>query len=233
MDDFNILDYDEAELDADMEQLTQDQPVNQSELELANSVIKEKNGNNSHEDRVEFYFNPGGQMQCPIDDCGASRFASRAKFLRHWEEKHTKFGVKYSCSIAGCRVSCRRKYDIKMQLSKMHFITDQVRLEDAVAKCTKTAQENKGFINPGVLVYRNRKATAVSSHITPTPTVSTKPAVTTSTPTVTSTTTSTDHTTVTPSASVIVDSLTTPEDNEGPEFTYPFRSNSLRSLPYH
>ncbi|VDI67218.1 Hypothetical predicted protein [Mytilus galloprovincialis] len=125
----DVLEYNEEEMETEMSELTKS---------------------------IEFFFKPGGRMQCPVDDCGAKSFENRTKYQRHWEEKHTMKCVKYECSVAGCLASCRRKHDIKIHLVRQHYMTDMRLIQSAVEKCQKTQRNNKGFIDPGFFIYKNR-----------------------------------------------------------------------------
>ncbi|XP_071180040.1 uncharacterized protein [Mytilus edulis] len=129
MENQDVLEYNEEEMDTEMSELTKS---------------------------IEFFFKPGGRMQCPVEDCGAKSFENRTKYQRHWEEKHTMKCVKYECSVAGCLASCRRKHDIKIHLVRQHYMTDMRLIQSAVEKCQKTQRNNKGFIDPGFFIYKNR-----------------------------------------------------------------------------
>ncbi|CAG2247674.1 unnamed protein product [Mytilus edulis] len=48
------------------------------------------------ENRIEFFYTTI-TMQCPIDGCNAGRFGSKAKYQRHWDEKHLYLTISYSC----------------------------------------------------------------------------------------------------------------------------------------
>ncbi|CAG2237483.1 unnamed protein product [Mytilus edulis] len=138
------------------------------------------------ENRIEFFYTPI-TMQCPIDGCNAGRFGSKAKYQRHWDEKHLYLTISYSCPERLCKSVCRRKADMKQHLKKVHDIENVLKLETQLTTCKKEVRENKGFVDPGVFIFRGRTklATTTTSTTSLTNTVTTMG--NTNTPSITST----------------------------------------------
>ncbi|CAC5419742.1 unnamed protein product [Mytilus coruscus] len=221
MADADVLDYEEEEMDQKISVMNQGGDMNES-------------------DKVEFFFKPRGLMQCPVEECGTNKFASRTKYLRHWEEKHMEICVTYTCCMNGCQATCKRRHDIKTHLSRIHGIQDKLTLEASVAKINKVVQDNRGFIDPGFWIYKNRMdqpATPTTSASTiictsSTPTVSrtsacvvspvnSAPVLSTVSASLTvSTLPSCLASAPTPSASLVASSLAnTADDSDEPQFT--------------
>ena len=54
------------------------------------------------------------QMTCPVVDCDfEGKFNRKAKYWRHWEERHIKEATKLECCYAGCTTVLRRQSDMK------------------------------------------------------------------------------------------------------------------------
>ncbi|CAC5414608.1 unnamed protein product [Mytilus coruscus] len=138
------------------------------------------------------------------------------------------------------KATCKRRHDIKTHLSRIHGIHDKLTLETSVAKINKVVQDNRGFIDPGFWIYKNRMdqpATPTTSASTiictsSTPTVSRTPACVlspvTSAPVLSTMSASLSVSTLpscpasapTPSASLVASSLAnTADDSDGPQFT--------------
>ena len=145
----DYLDYGEEEMDEDFEE---------EEMKAAEEAIKDQDGSNSHFNttEIEFYYTPGGRMQCPIDECSNTKFASKGKFQRHWEEKHEKNNMKYLCTIGRCTAECRRRYDLKIHMKMRHEMRDDVEIEEAMNRCQKVVSEKRGFVNPGLWTFRGK-----------------------------------------------------------------------------
>ncbi|CAG2192716.1 unnamed protein product [Mytilus edulis] len=114
------------------------------------------------ENRIAFCYTPT-TMQCPIDGCNAGRFGSRAKYQRHWDEKHLYLTINYSCPERLCKSVCRRKTDMKQHLKKVHDIENVLKLETQLTSCKKEVRENKGFVDPGVFIFRGRTKLATTT----------------------------------------------------------------------
>ena len=110
---------------------------------------------------MEFLYSNSASMMCPIDGCEAEIFHSRAKYMRHWNERHVPKFIKYTCSI--CSISCRRRYDMKVQISRVHNIKDPVKIELKTADCNKTVMNNRGFIDPGFWVFKGRTTSSTTT----------------------------------------------------------------------
>ena len=222
MDDtLDLLDYEEEEI----EKLLQP-----DELKVATEVVKDVNGSNSHTSihPIEFYFSPGGNMKCPVEECNQSKFASKGKFQRHWEEKHVKTNIKYFCSVSKCSAVCRRRYDMKTHMRKVHHMSDNKLVEDAVVKCKKCVEENKGFVDPGFWIYKGKTLFPKTDKVSSTSTASTvSTAVTAATiSSVTATTMSASVTTSTTSTTSDPPiTTTTAMDDDEPEFTVKIPKN--------
>ncbi|CAC5381213.1 unnamed protein product [Mytilus coruscus] len=115
---FNLLDYNEDDLDADI--TFKNQEMSQTfELEVAKQVVaKELENHDDSMEKIEFFFTTGGGMKCPIEGCTVGRFTSKCKFIRHWTERHAKTSIKYHCSIRNCTVTYRRGYDMKTHIKE-------------------------------------------------------------------------------------------------------------------
>ncbi|XP_063442870.1 uncharacterized protein LOC134723166 [Mytilus trossulus] len=114
------------------------------------------------ENRIEFFYTPI-TMQCPIDGCNAGRFGSKAKYQRHWDEKHLYLSISYSCPERLCKSVCRRKADMKQHLKKIHEIENVLKLETKLTTCKKEVRENKGFVDPGIFIFRGRTKLATTT----------------------------------------------------------------------
>ena len=94
-------------------------------------------------------------MVCPISGCRGITFPSKTKFSRHWEEKHKLQSVKYLCPVSNCSAECKRKTDMRNHIKGKHE-SDTKKMEYILAKCETVVRENKGYVDPGLYVYRGR-----------------------------------------------------------------------------
>ena len=120
---YELLDYEEEDINSDLHHLAEDTGC---QLDSDN--------------RIEIFYSNSASMICPIDGCEAGRFHSRAKYMRHWNERHVPTCIKYTCSI--CSISCRRRY-MKVHISRLHNNKDPVRIELKTADCKKTVMNNR------------------------------------------------------------------------------------------
>lgn len=98
-------------------------------------------------------------MGCPVADCNfQGTFPSRAKFQRHWEERHVREVQKWACPHQGCKALVRRKSDMKSHLKFTHKETDSFILGLTIAKATSQMVRATNFIDPGLLKYNFRRA---------------------------------------------------------------------------
>uniref|UniRef100_K1QSZ0 Uncharacterized protein n=1 Tax=Magallana gigas TaxID=29159 RepID=K1QSZ0_MAGGI len=98
-------------------------------------------------------------MGCPVADCNfQGTFPSRAKFQRHWEERHVREVQKWACPHQGCKALVRRKSDMKSHLKFTHKETDSFILSLTIAKATSQMVRATNFIDPGLLKYNFRRA---------------------------------------------------------------------------
>lgn len=98
-------------------------------------------------------------MKCPIADCNVQgTFPSRAKFQRHWEERHVPEVQKWACPHQGCHALVRRKSDMKSHLKFIHKQTNPSILEAIIAKATSQMVRATNYIDPGLLKYNFRRA---------------------------------------------------------------------------
>ena len=68
---------------------------------------------------IEFLYTTG--MACPISDCNVtSTFNTKAKYARHWEERHVLSAEKYECAVKNCKKLIRRKSDMRSHLRFIH-----------------------------------------------------------------------------------------------------------------
>lgn len=94
--------------------------------------------------RTEFFFSP--EMSCPIDGCPPNLvFPTKAKYQRHWTEKHLPEVVSYSSPVFHYKVSCRKRYDIKVHLLRVHN-TAKGLVESTLSK----TQRNLGPMDPSL-----------------------------------------------------------------------------------
>lgn len=98
-------------------------------------------------------------MGCPVADCNfQGTFPSRAKFQRHWEERHVREVQKWACPHQGCKALARRKSDMKSHLKFTHKETNPSILGLTIAKATSQMVRATNFIDPGLLKYNFRRA---------------------------------------------------------------------------
>ena len=154
---FNLLDYNEEDLDTDLAAIQNQEVAQTTEFEVATQVGAEDMENHDDQDdsieKIEFYFTRGGVMKCPIEGCTAGRFTFKCKYARHWTEKHVQISIKCHCSVRNCTVTCRRRYDMKTHLKEVHRERDRLRVEDLTRKCEKTVMENRGYTDPGFVTF--------------------------------------------------------------------------------
>ncbi|CAC5361866.1 unnamed protein product [Mytilus coruscus] len=143
---FNLLDYNEDDLDAVLHNI-QNQEISQTfEFEVAKqAVLEELEDQDDSIDKTEFFFMTGGGMKCPIEGCTVGRFTPKCKFIRHWTERHVKTSIKYHCSIRNCTVTCRRRYDMKTHIKEVHREEDRLRIEDLTCKCEQKSWRIEGI----------------------------------------------------------------------------------------
>ncbi|CAC5411255.1 unnamed protein product [Mytilus coruscus] len=205
MADADVLDYDEEGMDQEISVMNQGGDMNES-------------------DKVEFFFKLRGLMQCPVEECGTNKFASRTKYLRHWEEKHMEICVTYTCCMNGCQATCKRRHDIKTHLSRIHGVHDKLTLEASVAKINKVNRMDQPatpstsastIICTSSTPTVSRTSACVLSPVTSAPVLSTVSASLT-----VSTLPSCPASAPTHSASLVASSLVnTADDSDGPQFT--------------
>lgn len=101
---------------------------------------------------IEVLYDPSG-MECPIIGCKGTKFPSKSKFTRHWEERHKMSTTKYICSVHGCNAECRRKSDMRTHIRRIHENNTDTG-EFILAKCEVIQRENKGYLDPGLYIFR-------------------------------------------------------------------------------
>ncbi|VDI04572.1 Hypothetical predicted protein [Mytilus galloprovincialis] len=78
---FNLLDYNEEDLDTDLAAIQNQEVAQTTEFEVATQVVAEDMENHDDQDdsieKIEFFFTTGGVMKCPIEGCTAGRFTSK------------------------------------------------------------------------------------------------------------------------------------------------------------
>lgn len=47
-------------------------------------------------------------------------YATKNSFQRQWTEKHLPEAISYTCPVGQCSVSCRRRYEMKIRLLRIH-----------------------------------------------------------------------------------------------------------------
>lgn len=100
---------------------------------------------------IEFFFSP--DMSCPIDGCPpALVLSTKAKYQRPWREKHLPEVISYSCPVFHCKVSCRRRYDMKAHRLRVHN-TAKGLVESILSKSQRNSRPNGAFINPGMFTF--------------------------------------------------------------------------------
>ncbi|CAC5371139.1 unnamed protein product [Mytilus coruscus] len=233
---FNVLDYNEDDLNADLHNIQNQEMSQKFEFELAKLAVSEELEDQSMQ-KIEFFFMTGGEIKCPIEGCTVGRFTSKCKFTRHWTEKHVKTSIKYHCSIRNCTVTCRRRYDMKTHIKEVHRAEDRLLIEDLTCKCEKTVMENRGYLDPGFLTFKVRTvktaSTASSSSSCP-PAQAIQSTINTSSIAATNTTSTASALSSTASAipyfpSLIAATLNTSVDPEGLEYTVTVPSKNLSS----
>ena len=139
----DVLDYDEEQMEEEMREMNKEaEGAEGPQIEL-----------------IEFFWKTDGTMQCPVEECGDLKFSHRAKYYCHWQVKHLAAVITYVCSVVGCSATAKRKSDMKCHLSRIHHLKDKNGVFSLTSKlnaCTRKVTENKGFINPGFLTYKNR-----------------------------------------------------------------------------
>lgn len=119
--------------------------------------------------RTEFFFSP--EMSCPIDGCPPNLvFPTKAKYQRHWTEKHLPEVVSYSSPVFHYKVSCRRRYDIKVHLLRDHN-TAKGLVESTLSKTQRNSRPNGSFINPGMFTFYGRSSSTADKDVPPMPLV--------------------------------------------------------------
>ena len=92
-----LLDYDEEDLNSDLNTVASISDTHLQDFEMAEEVMEDlRNRLDSHVHTEICY---SRNMDCPVPGCSVSNFSSKAKFSRHWNEKHVPTSVKYHCSV--------------------------------------------------------------------------------------------------------------------------------------
>ena len=184
-------------------------------------------------ERTEIYFST--DMRCPVVDCDVhSKFPTKSKYSRHWEERHIEALEKFECAVQGCTTRQRRKSDMRSHMKNKHGERDSHHIENVIVKCSKVVERNKHYIPPGFLIYYGRTDKSVNFSKQDIPSVVTIPNATTTTvtlisPAVTATVTCptaesgssslpVSLSTVAPSPMVICDALQAEEKEDDVEF---------------
>lgn len=94
----------------------------------------------------------------PVNGCIGIIFPTKTKFTRHWEEKHRIHARKFLSPMAGCLAECRLKSDMKAHLRTKHE-KDPQRLEAILLKCQSVVREKKGYIDPGLYIFKGASVT--------------------------------------------------------------------------
>jgi hypothetical protein len=138
-------------------------------------VPKEHSGSDIDKN-VEFFYYPG--ICCPVDGCPpALVYTTKASFQRHWTEKHLPEVISYLCPVGFCKVSCRRRYDLKIHLFRIHNTSKDV-IESVLSKSCKSAKANPAFVTPSPWAFFGRTSkndsgsVPVSLNVDPLPAVS-------------------------------------------------------------
>lgn len=114
---------------------------------------------------IEFFFSP--DMSCPIDGCPpALVFSTKAKYQRPWREKHLPEVISYSCPVFHCKVSCRRRYDMKAHLLRVHN-TAKGLVESILSKSQRNSRPNGAFINPGMFTFYGWTSSSADKDVPP------------------------------------------------------------------
>lgn len=93
-------------------------------------------------------------MACPVSRCNGIMFHTKNKFIQDWEERHRIQARKFLCPVAGCLAESRRKSDRKAYLRTKHE-KDPQRLEAILLKCQSVGREKKGYIDPGLFIFKS------------------------------------------------------------------------------
>jgi hypothetical protein len=101
---------------------------------------------------IEVKYDPKA-MLCPVVGCIGIQFPTKTRFQRHWEEKHRLQTRKFLCPIAGCSAEVRRRSDMRTHLKTKHE-RDPQRVEVILEKCQSLIRENRGYIDPGLFIYK-------------------------------------------------------------------------------
>ncbi|CAC5422994.1 unnamed protein product [Mytilus coruscus] len=216
---FNLLDYHEDDLDADLHNI-QNQEMSQTfEFEVAKQAVSEElEDQDDSIQKIEFFFMTGGEMKCPIEGCTALD-------RKTCEDKHK---IPHDCSIRNCTVTCRRRYDMKTHIKEVHREEHRLRIEDLTCKCEKTVMENRGYLDPGFLTFKGRTVKTASSTVSSSssfpPAQAIQSTINTSSIAASNTTSTSSALTSTASSipyfpSLIAATLNTSVDPEGPEYT--------------
>ena len=132
--------------------------------------------NDSFQD--DFQYNPVGeytegfeiyysnQMTCPIPDCDfEGTFNRKAKYWRHWEERHVKVATKLECCYSGCKTVLRRQSDMRSHFKDKHKEFDDQLIESIMLKCKSVLVlvTNKHFVAPGFFIFKGRTPESLAS----------------------------------------------------------------------
>lgn len=98
-------------------------------------------------------------MNCPVLDCNVpGAFPSRAKYQRHWEERHVPEVQKWSCPFQSCNTMVRRKSDMKSHIRYLHKEADPVIVSSLLDKCINQIVKAKNYIPPVLYNFTFRRA---------------------------------------------------------------------------
>lgn len=104
----------------------------------------------------------------PVLGCKGTKFPSKSKFSRHWEERHKLTTTKYLCSVSGCLAECRRRSDMKTHIRRVHE-SNAEKAKFILPKCEVQHRENRGYLDPGLYVFKggciNGAVTAVTQDL--------------------------------------------------------------------
>ena len=86
-------------------------------------------------------------MSCTVDGCPPELlYATKASFQWHWKEKHLPEVISYTCLVGQCWVSCRRRYDMKVHLLRIHNGKKEF-VESILSKSQRSSKPNPAYIN--------------------------------------------------------------------------------------